>query len=157
MSTPPPPLRNSKKENKHLSIAQKFLLLLLVAIALIRVMPIVVVLVVGLLPTLTLMIIDGKNINKLIIVGCFNLAGVFVYIFNIAKNYSVDNALFLFSDIFNLILMLGSAAVGLLIYYEVPLLFVYLARISNQHHITSIDARIEKLKEVWGKDVVEKQ
>lgn len=160
MSTPPPPLRNnsgSKKETKHLNILQKFLLLLLIAIALIRVMPIVVVLFIGLLPTLTLLIIDGKNINKLIIVGCFNLSGVFVYVFNVMKNYSVDNALFIFSDVFNMILMLGSAAIGFLIYYEVPMLFIYLARISNQHHVTSIDAKIEKLKEIWGNDVVGKQ
>lgn len=149
------PLDKNKKAT-HLSIVQKFLLLLLIMIALVRVLPIVVVLFVGLLPTITLMIIDSKNINKMIIVGCFNLAGVFVYVFNIIQNYSVGSAIFIFSDIFNMILMLSSAAVGLLLYYEIPLIFVYLARISNQRRITGIDSRIEKLKEVWGTDVTGK-
>ena len=97
-----------------------------------------------------------KNINKLIIIGCFNLAGVFVYVFNVMRNYSVDNALFIFSDIFNIILMLGSAAIGLLVYYEIPLLFVYISRATNQRHIASIDARVEKLKEIWGPEVTGK-
>ena len=119
-------------------------------------LPILVVLFIGLLPTLTLMIIDIRNINKLIIVGCFNLAGVFVYVFNVMKNYSVDTAVFLFSDIFNMILMLGSAAIGLLIYYQVPMLFVYISKISNQHRVASIDERLEKLQELWGKDVLSK-
>lgn len=144
---------NKGKKNGHLGIVQKFLLLLLIVIALMRVLPVVVVLFVGLLPTITLMIIDPKNINKIIVVGCFNLAGVFVYVFNIMQNYTVNNALYIFSNIFNLILMLGSAAVGLLLYYEIPLIFVYLARISNQRRIASIDNRIEKLQKTWGREI----
>ena len=151
-----PPLPRNKNKSSHLGAAQKFLLLLLIVTALMRVLPIVVVLFIGLLPTITLMIVDSKNINKLIIVGCFNLAGVFVYVFNVMRNYSVDNALFIFSDIFNIILMLGSAAIGLLVYYEIPLLFVYISRATNQRHIASIDARVEKLKEIWGPEVTGK-
>lgn len=148
--------KKNKKSSAHLGIAQKFLLLLLIVIALMRVLPIVVILFIGLLPTLTLMIVDPKNINKLVIVGCFNLSGVFVYVFSVIRNYSVDNALFIFSDIFNIILMLGSAAIGLLIYYEIPMLFVYISRATNQRHIANIDARVEKLKEVWGPEVIGK-
>ena len=150
------PYRQNKKGSVHLSITQKILLLLLLIIGLMTTLPILVVLFIGLLPTLTLMIIDIRNINKLIIVGCFNLAGVFVYVFNVMKNYSVDTAVFLFSDIFNMILMLGSAAIGLLIYYQVPMLFVYISKISNQHRVASIDERLEKLQELWGKDVLSK-
>jgi len=150
------PIGKNHKNAIHLSTMQKILLLLLVLIGMMTTMPLLVVLFIGLLPTFTLLIIDPKNINKLIVVGCFNLAGVFVYLFNVLRNYSVDNALFIFSDVFNMILMLGSAAVGLIIYYEVPQLFVYIARTTNQRHINSIDERIEKLKEIWGHDVVAK-
>ena len=100
------------------------------------------------------MILDIKNVNKLIVVGCFNLSGVFIYMFNVLRNFSVDNALFIFSDIFNMILMLGSAAVGLIFYYELPQLFVYVARTSNQKHIANIEAKVEKLQEIWGQDVL---
>ena len=65
----------------------------------------------------------------------------------------MDNAMFIFSDIFNMILMLGSAGIGLIVYYEVPQLFIYLARTSNQKQIANIDAKVAKMQEVWGKDI----
>ena len=149
------PLKKQQQIQKprQLSNLQKFLLLLLLIVASITTLPILVVLIVGLLPTFTLLIIDGKNINKLIVVGCFNLAGVFTYMFNVISNFSVDNAMFIFSDIFNMILMLGSAGIGLIVYYEVPQLFIYLARTSNQKQIANIDAKVSKMQEVWGKDI----
>ena len=130
------------------------MLLILLIVASLTTLPILVVLIVGLLPTFTLLIIDGKNINKLIVVGCFNIAGVFTYMFNMISNFSMDNAMFIFSDIFNMILMLGSAGIGLIVYYEVPQLFIYLARTSNQKQITSIENKVAKMQEVWGKDIV---
>lgn len=150
----PPVTRNNS--GPRLNILQRFFLLILIAIALMTTLPLVVVLFIGLLPTLTLMIIDPKNINKLIVVGCFNLAGVFVYIFNVMRNFTVDSALFVFSDIFNLILMLGAAGVGLIVYYELPILFIFLARATNQSHIANIDDRVAKLKEIWGPEVAGK-
>ena len=55
-----------------------------------------------------------------------------------------------------MILMLCSAGLGLIIYYEMPHIFIYLTRASNQRHIASIDAHIARLKEIWGPDVVGK-
>ena len=147
-------LNKNKKAPLQLNAAQKLLLLLMIIVALMTTLPILMVLLVGLLPTFTLMILDIKNVNKLIVVGCFNLSGVFIYMFNVLRNFSVDNALFIFSDIFNMILMLGSAAVGLIFYYELPQLFVYVARTSNQKHIANIEAKVEKLQEIWGQDVL---
>lgn len=147
-------LNKNKKAPLRLSATQKLLLLLMMIVALMTTLPILVVLLVGLLPTFTLMILDIKNVNKLIVVGCFNLSGVFVYMFNVLRNFSVDNALFIFSDIFNMILMLGSAAIGLIVYYELPQLFIYLAKASNQKHIANIDTKVEKLQEIWGAEVL---
>lgn len=148
------PLKQNSKKTVRMSNTQKFLLLLMIIIALVTTLPILVVLLIGLLPTFTLMVVDIKNINKLIIVGCFNLAGVFVYMFNLLKNFSLDSALFIFNDIFNMILMLGSAGIGLVVYYEIPKLFIYIAKASNQKHIANIDSRIEKMQETWGSDII---
>ncbi len=151
-------IKSLKHKNDQLSFrfskTQKILLLLLIFIITMHTLPMVLILFIGLLPTFTLMVIDIKNINKLIIVGSFNLAGVFFYIFNIFKNFSVGNAVFLFSDIFNMILMLGSAAIGLLLYYEMPLLFSYFSKIATAKRIANIDNRLEKMQEKWGKDIV---
>jgi len=148
-----PLAKQTQQKSIQLSSLQKFLLLLLLIVASLTTFPILVVLLVGLLPTFTLLIIDGKNINKLIVVGCFNLAGVFTYMFNMINNFSIDNAMFIFSDIFNMILMLGSAGIGLIVYYEVPQLFIYLARASNQKQIANIDNKVVKMQEIWGKDI----
>ncbi len=156
MSTKPAPINRNKKENHRMGVLPKLLFLFLLLIAVMRSLPIVIVLFIGLLPTLTLLLIDPKNLNKLIVVGCFNLAGVFVYVFNVIRNYSVHNALFVFGDVFNMILMLCSAGLGLVIYYEMPHIFIYLTKASNQRHIASIDSHIAKLKEIWGQDVIGK-
>lgn len=146
----------NKKKSVHISNTQKVLLILMLIVASLTSLPIVVVLLVGLLPTFTLLVIDNKNINKLIIVGCFNLSGVFIYMFNVLYNSSVDSALTALGDVFNMIIMLCSAGVGLIVYYEVPALFVYMARASNQKHIENIDKKVEKMQETWGADVLPK-
>lgn len=106
------------------------------------------------LPTLTILITDPKNTNKLVVVGCFNLAGVFMYILNIAGNFTIQNALFLISNIFNLIIMLGSAALGLILYCEIPNMFIFISKVSAQKRLKNIDARLEKLTEEWGSEAV---
>ncbi len=135
---------------KKLNKLQKFILILLLISLTFSSFPIVLVLLIGLLPTITVMITDRQNYDKQMIVGCFNIAGVFTYLFNVLGNFSLGHAFFLVSNIFNLILMLGSAALGMILYSEVPSLYVYLRRSSNQRRIEKINSRLEKLSEDWG-------
>ena len=109
----------------RLSLFQKILLTIGILIAVLTTLPVMVVLLIGLLPTFTVMVTDRNNTNKLIIVGCFNLAGVFIYLFHVISNFTVRDAFFILSDIFNLIIMLGSAGLGLIVYLEVPNLFIF--------------------------------
>ena len=121
----------------RLSLFQKILLTIGILIAVLTTLPVMVVLLIGLLPTFTVMVTDRNNTNKLIIVGCFNLAGVFIL-----------------SDIFNLIIMLGSAGLGLIVYLEVPNLFIYLSKIAAQKRLKTLDANLEKLAEDWGPGIL---
>ena len=124
-----------------------------VLIAIFTTLPVMVVLLIGLLPTFTIMVTDRKNTNKLIIVGCFNLAGVFIYLFHVINNFTVRDAFFILSDIFNLIIMLGSAGLGLIVYLEVPNLFIYISRIAAEKRLKTIDASLQKLAEDWGEGI----
>lgn len=146
-----------KPQRKSLTMTQKVLMFIGLFIGIITALPAVVVILIGLLPTITVMITDPKNTNKLIIVGGFNLAGVFIYLVNIVNHFTVQNALFIVSNIFNLIIMLGSAAIGLIIYCELPNLFVLTSKISAQKRLKSIDSRLEKLGEEWGGDAISTQ
>lgn len=143
-----------KSKRKPLTTTQKLFLLLGLALAVITALPAVVIILIGLLPTLTILITDPKNTNKLVIVGCFNLAGVFIFMMNIANHFSLQNAFFIVTNIFNLIIMLGSAAIGLIIYCEIPNIFIFTSKISAQKRLKNIDARLEKIAEEWGSEVV---
>lgn len=158
MSKVPPirPIRKfpSQRGNSfRLNIFQKVLLILALLIAVVTTLPVMVVLLIGLLPTFTIMITDKNNTNKLIIVGCFNLAGVFIYLFHVISNFTIRDAFFIFSDIFNLIIMLGSAGLGLVVYLEVPNLFIYIYKIMAQKRLKTIDEQLNKLAEDWGEGI----
>lgn len=134
----------------RLSLMQKIMLMIGVLIAIFTTLPVMVVLLIGLLPTFTIMVTDRKNTNKLIIVGCFNLAGVFIYLFHVINNFTVRDAFFILSDIFNLIIMLGSAGLGLIVYMEVPNLFIYISKVAAEKRLKTIDSNLQKLAEDWG-------
>lgn len=74
---------------KKLSTFQKWCALITFLIVLLTTLPFTIVLLIGMLPTFTILLTDPRNSSKLIIVGCFNLAGVFVYILDIIGNFSL--------------------------------------------------------------------
>ena len=152
------PNQNTRQQRSYfrLSLIQKILLVVGLLIAILTTLPVMVVLLIGLLPTFTIMVTDKTNTNKLIIVGCFNLAGVFIYLFHVINNFTVRDAFFILSDIFNLIIMLGSAGLGLVVYMEVPNLFIYLSKVAAQKRLKTIDANLDKLAEDWGEGILGK-
>ena len=146
-----------KKSFKSLSLARKSLLFVFLAILASSVLPAVIVLLIGLLPTITILFIDPKNSAKLVIIGCFNLSGLFIYLINLVNKFSVDGALSILGDVFNMIIMLGSAALGFLVYYEMPNLFAYIAQNSSQRRLVNIDKELEKITEEWGNKIIDEQ
>lgn len=140
-----------------LSPSRKWLLFIFLSILAFSILPAVIVLLIGLLPTITVLITDSKNTNKLVVIGCFNLAGVFVYIISVIRHFTMDGALNILSDIFNLIIMLGSAGIGLVLYYEIPNLFIFMSKISANKRLDNIDKRLQNISEEWGSDVIDEQ
>lgn len=136
---------------------QKWILLIGFFFIIVSTLPAVLVLLIGLLPTFTILITDPKNSNKLVIVGSFNLAGVFIYLMSIMNNFTLHDAFSIVGDIFNLIIMLGSAGLGLIVYYEVPNLFVFISKVSAKKRLKTIDEKLQKLGEDWGTDLIERQ
>ena len=148
---------NFKKSFQSLSFARKSLLFIFLAILASSVLPAVIVILIGLLPTITILFVDPKNAAKLVIVGCFNLSGMFVYLINIIDKFNMDEAFSIVSDIFNMIIMLGSAALGFLVYYEMPNLFAYIAQSASQRRLVNIDKDLSKITEEWGQSVINEQ
>ena len=82
----PTPL-TSKKDSKvgisKLNSFQKFLIFLGLMIVAFTILPVVVVLFIGLLPTLTAVVTDTKNINKITTIGCLNMSGLIICLHHI--------------------------------------------------------------------------
>lgn len=131
---------------------QKFLFFFALAVVAAYLTPIMIVLVVGLLPTITIILTDKKNFNKMVIVGCFNLAGIFFYLIMILNDFSMNEAVKILTDVFNLMVMLISAAIGLIVYFEVPQFFIAIAQSGNEKRLENITKKLEKIREEWGGD-----
>lgn len=142
------------KSFRKLNLFQKAALIILFILICIISFPIVLILIFGLLPTLTILFVDKKNYDKQLIVGCFNIAGVFFYLFGLLNKFSVGQQNDIADNIFMTILMLGSAALGLVLYNELPNFYAYLYRLVSTRRIDKINTRLEKLKEDWGEEIV---
>ena len=55
-----------------------------------------------------------------------------------------------------IIVMLSTAAIGVIVYSELPNLYAYIYKISAQKRIEKINARLEKLREEWGEELVQR-
>ncbi len=147
------PKKETTKKNLRLNLFQKLILFIGLFILIISTLPILVVIFVGLLPTLTIMLTDSKNAYKITIVGCFNLAGVLICSTSLLNQFDFNEAFSIISNIFNLIIMLSSAALGVILYYEMPNLFVFISRITHQKRLKYIEYRLEKLAAEWGNSI----
>ena len=153
-----------KKENKislkktkqsKISGFQKvfwFTLLLFVSF---KVLPAVVVLFLGLLPTFTIVVTDTKNINKITTVGCFNVAGVMICLNSLFDQFSSSAKFSITDNIYNIIIMLSAAALGMFLYYILPDIFIYVFKNSAQHRLKTINAKLEKLSQNWANIIPE--
>ena len=48
--------------------------------------------------------------------------------------------------------MLSSAAFGVIVYYELPNLFIWISKTNTQRRLKAIDNKLQKLTDEWGKE-----
>lgn len=145
-----PVKKNTKTGLSKLNFFQKLLIFLGFMVVSFTVLPAVVVLFLGLLPTLTVVVTDPKNINKITTVGCFNIAGVMICLNSIFSQFNSGIEFSITNNIFNIVIMLGAAALGVFLYYVLPDLFAFIFKNSAQHRLKVINAKLEKLAENWA-------
>lgn len=85
------------------------------------------------------------------------MSGVFFCIMSIIDQFNLREAFFIVGNIFNLVIMLGSAALGAILYYELPNIFIALSKLSAQKRLKAIDSKLEKLALDWGQDTIDSQ
>ncbi len=152
MKAPQPlnPTKNNKVGVSKMNSFQKFLISLGLMIVAFTVLPVVVVLFIGLLPTLTAVVTDTKNINKITTIGCLNMSGLIVCLHHIFIQLTSGTDFSIRDNISDIIIMLSAAAIGALLYYILPDLFALIFKNSAQHRLKVINNRLNRYAENWS-------
>ncbi|MFI3241802.1 MAG: hypothetical protein R3Y43_04470 [Alphaproteobacteria bacterium] len=141
--------KNIKK--KKISLVKKICIALFSLFFILQNYPLVVLFVLGMLPTLVISLVGKTNKNKLIVVGFMNLAGCIPYIVDIAFSHSpLDDFLSIVFSIFSWCYMYSFAALGFLFYSALPFFIVLTIKTLRNFRLKQIDRELNRIKEKWG-------
>ena len=153
-SKPQLPKKNNTGLSKLNSLGKALVFLCLLFVGF-TILPQVVIIVLGLLPTITIVLTETKNINKITTVGCFNVSGVMICLNSFIKQFSEKTPFSIGENITNVIIMLGAAGIGDSLYYILPDIFAIIFKNSAQHRLKTINAKLEKLQQSWANIIPE--
>ncbi len=137
-------------------MAQIWLLVMLVPLG-VFFLPAVVVLVMGMLPTLVAVIIDRSATRHAgTTVGALNFAGTFPFIWDqVAMESTVYTGFDSATNAFHVFVMYGAAASGWMLYMAVPPVVVSMSEVFRRNHIRRLESRQSDLLEEWGQEIVD--
>lgn len=148
----PEPLNSKKNANtgmSKLNSFQKFIIFLGLMLVAFTILPVVVVLFIGLLPTLTAVVTDTKNTNKITTIGCLNMSGLIICLHHLFIQLT-SGTFSIRENIYDIIIMLSAAALGAFLYYVLPDLFSFIFKNSAQHRLKIINNKLAKYAENWS-------
>lgn len=118
-------------------------------------LPSVILVVVGMLPSLAAIIVDRSKQRYLTFsVGAMNFCGLFPQLLKLWTGMNtVDSAVALLTDVFSLFTMYGAAALGWLIFLGVPPVVSAFMSVMAQRRITMRRELQQELVERWGEEV----
>ena len=147
-----PAIRRRRGPQREMSAFGPFLVFGLVITAVIN-HHAAIVATIGLVPTIVLGF-TGRGEHKsqrLQCVGYTNLAGVLPFIpLVVARNDSQV----VIGDIFNIVAMFGSAAIGYALIYVGPMVASYILQSLNQDRVKKIAQQRQALVDMWGHEVL---
>ena len=142
---------SKSKENS----LRPLLWILLLSIILLKFPESIVLLLVGLLPTMVAFIID-KSSGKYatLCVGAMNITGIFPSIYKLwTGQNNFTQAIQIISNIFDLVIMYGAAGFGWILYIIIPSAVSALLNIIAERRISRLRSQQRDLITEWGKDV----
>ncbi len=118
-------------------------------------LPTVMLLLVGMLPTLGAYIVDRtKEKYATFSVASMNFCGVFPYMMDLWINaHTIRAASNMLTDVFILVIMYGSAAFGWIIFSTVPPVITSFLAVLAQRRVAALRAQQRSLIEEWGEMV----
>lgn len=118
-------------------------------------MPTVLVLGLGMVPTMAAYFVDRRREKyTTLCVGCMNFVGVLPFVAELwTKDHSYEKAFALMLDPFTWLTMLGAAAIGWSIYFVAPGIVAMFMAARIEQRIGSLKRRQRELVEEWGPGV----
>ena len=118
-------------------------------------LPTVMLVAIGMMPTLVAFIIDrSPQRYSTFCVGGMNLCGVFPYLLDLwAGTVDVASAAEIFTNVFAIMLMYSAAGFGWMIYLSLPPVVVALLQVMAQRRADQCRELQKDLIEEWGEDV----
>jgi hypothetical protein len=116
----------------------------------------VLLLVLGLLPTIVAWFVDRREEKyAAYCVGGFNLSGVMPYLFVLwASGNRMHDFYLIAKNPFAWLVMLGAAALGWLANYWAPQVAMRVRRIRDRNEVSRLRKRQEQILEEWGPEVM---
>jgi hypothetical protein len=114
--------------------------------------PTIVLLALGLVPTLVVLFIDtDREKSATAAVGAMNFAGVVPFIIDLwIKGQSMDNAFRILREPSTWLVMLGAAGIGQLIVFAIPQAMATLTLVRAEMRLKVLRSNLEQLKTSWG-------
>ncbi|MEE8563155.1 MAG: hypothetical protein V3S92_05995 [Alphaproteobacteria bacterium] len=145
----------TKKETKHTgSIYSNLFVMTAFGAGLAFALPTMLVLAVGLLPTLVALLVDVHP-RKFAAwsVGFLNCAGLMPYLGDLwINNHTVEGAMGVLTDVVAWLVIYGAAAAGWMVYRGMPVVGGMILEIKAQGQIRRLRAERQKLIDEWGRE-----
>ena len=154
MATPKPTKKETKSTGSNYS---NLFIMAIFATGLAFALPTMLVLAVGLLPTLVALLVDVHP-RKFAAwsVGFLNSAGLMPYLGDLRmKNNSIEGAIGVLTDIVAWLVIYAAAAAGWMVYMGMPVVGGMILEIKTQGQIRRLKAERQKLVDEWGRETTE--
>ena len=141
--------------NSASASSTKAIALLVIAGLLVFTLPTVLILCVGMLPTVAAFLVDRRREKyTTLCVGSMNFVGVIPFLATLwTEDHSFDMAFTILGDPFGWLMMLGSAGIGWAIYFVAPNIVALFMAARIEQRIERLKNRQTALVEEWGPGV----
>ncbi len=121
------------------------------------VLPSVLVLVIGMVPTIVAFFTDRRREKyAAFCVGAMNLLGVLPVALGMwTQDHSMDSAMRNVTNVFNWFLMYGAAAIGWGLYSVTPAIVAFVLRVQIERRISKMQGYQQELIDEWGEGVTD--
>ena len=118
-------------------------------------MPTLLLIVIGMIPTFVALVTDNdRQRSSTTAVGAMNIAGITPFVIDLwTKGQTMPNVFQILSNPTTWLIMLGAAGIGKLIVFAVPQAVVLLTSARDEARLKLLRRNLESLKESWGPDV----